>query len=49
MAAELHLASIEAQEQKQKEDVKKLATAGTIAVAAVGVAATVASALMSKK
>jgi hypothetical protein len=49
LAAELHLASIEAQQQKERDDVKKIATIGTVAVAAVGVAGIIAGALLSKK
>mmetsp|Transcript_32626 Transcript_32626/g.49165 ORF Transcript_32626/g.49165 Transcript_32626/m.49165 type:complete len:163 (+) Transcript_32626:34-522(+) len=48
LASELHLACIASQEQKEKEDVKKMATIGTVAVAAVGVAGVIASALMKK-
>jgi hypothetical protein len=48
-ASELHLASIAAQQEFDKKQVKKAATVGTIAIAAVGVVGILASALLSKR
>jgi len=48
LALELHLASIASEEQKGKEQVEKMATIGAVAVAAIGVAGMVASALLKK-
>lgn len=49
IAAELHLASIESQEQDDKEKMKQAAVGGTVAVAALGIIAGVASIMMSNK
>ena len=49
IGAELHLACIESQEQKDAEHAKNVATGGAVAVAALGVVAGVATMMMSKK
>jgi len=49
LASELHLASIAAQQEWEQKQVKKAATAGTIAIAVIGVAGILASALLSHK
>lgn len=49
LASELHLASIAARQEWEAKQVKKVATAGTIAVAVIGVAGIIASALLSTK
>ena len=46
---ELHLASIEAKEQKDAKKLKDTAVGGAVAMGAIGVAAAVATALLSKK
>ena len=46
---ELHLATIEAQEERHRKEVKKAAIGGVAAAAAVGVVAGVASMMLSKK
>jgi mitochondrial fission 1 protein len=47
IASELHLASIESQELKEQDHIKQVAVGGTIAVAALGVIAGVASVMMA--
>lgn len=49
LASELHLASIESQEQKEAKLKKDAAIGGAVAVAAVGVAAGLASLMLSKR
>lgn len=49
LAKELHLASIEAKEQHDKRKLKEAAIGGVTAAAAVGVAAGIASLLLSKR
>ncbi|CAB9500994.1 expressed unknown protein [Seminavis robusta] len=49
IASELHLASIESQEQKESQQLKQAAVGGTVAVAALGVIAGVASVMLAKK
>jgi hypothetical protein len=49
IAAELHLACIESQEQKDAQHMKQVATGGAVAVAALGVVAGVASMMLSGK
>lgn len=49
IANELHLASIESQEQEDAKKMKQAAVGGTVAVAALGVIAGVASVMMAKK
>lgn len=46
---ELHLASIEAKEQQDAKKIKDAAVGGAVAMGAIGVAAAVASALLSNK
>ena len=48
LASELHLASIESQEQKEAKKLKDTAIGSAVAVAAVGVAAGVASLLLKR-
>ena len=48
VAKELHLAAIEAEEQEQIEEAKKLARNGVIAAAAVGIGAAAISLLLKK-
>jgi hypothetical protein len=49
LAKELHLASIEAKEQQDMRKMKEAAMGGVAAAAAVGVAAGIASLLLSKR
>jgi len=49
IAKELHLASIESEEQQQQREFQKAAVGGVAAAAAIGVAAGLASLLLSKK
>mmetsp|Transcript_10822 Transcript_10822/g.18298 ORF Transcript_10822/g.18298 Transcript_10822/m.18298 type:complete len:164 (-) Transcript_10822:946-1437(-) len=49
LAAELHLASIASQEAADRDQVKKVATIGTVAVAALSVAGALAVALVAKR
>ena len=49
LTMELHLASIEAKEQKDAKKLKDTAVGGAVAMGAIGVAAAVATALLSKK
>ena len=49
LAKELHLASIESQEQRDKRKMREAAIGGVTAAAAVGVAAGIASLLLSKR
>eukprot|EP00545_Synedropsis_sp_CCMP1620_P012871 CAMPEP_0119003566 /NCGR_PEP_ID=MMETSP1176-20130426/640_1 /TAXON_ID=265551 /ORGANISM="Synedropsis recta cf, Strain CCMP1620" /LENGTH=163 /DNA_ID=CAMNT_0006955179 /DNA_START=53 /DNA_END=544 /DNA_ORIENTATION=- len=49
LASEMHLACVEAQKQREEEQVKKAATIGAVAAVAVGVLGVVASALLSKR
>lgn len=44
----MHLASVEAQQQKEDAQVKKAAAVGAVAVAAVGVLSVVAGALLKR-
>ncbi|KAI2513472.1 Fis1 C-terminal tetratricopeptide repeat [Fragilaria crotonensis] len=48
LAAELHLAATESQEQLEDQQVKKAAAIGAVAVAAVGVLGVIASAMLTK-
>lgn len=49
IAKELHLASIEAEEERNREQIKRAAVGGVAVAAAVGIAAGVASLLLSKR
>lgn len=49
IAKELHLAAIDAEEEKQIKDVKKAAGTGIAVAAAIGLAAGAASLLLSSK
>ena len=49
LASELHLASIESTEQSDRKKVKDAAIGGATAMAAVGIAAGIASFVLSKK
>jgi hypothetical protein len=49
LAKELHLASIEAKEQQDKKKMREAAVGGVAAAAAVGIAAGIASLLLTKR